>query len=171
MKLLLFIGIFSAPIRKDRRTALRETWLQICKASTNVVCWIVTDGQDGKGQILEGPIREQLENEIKEHGDIVLADSPGGVNFGRRYLWMAKWASERYDFQYILRVDDDYFVCLDRLLNELEYHRPKHRLSWGWLHCSKKGKLHYFVFPSKVSMKRIFRNSVHQAQRKLKIFI
>ena len=138
--ILLFVGIYSAPVRKDRRTAVRETWMPKCQSNPKVVCWFITDGQDTRGKTLQGKVRETLENESRQHGDLVLADSPGSVNFGRRYLWMAKWASERYEFKYIFRVDDDYFVCFDKLLNELEFHRPRHKFTWGWLHCSMKGK-------------------------------
>ena len=36
--------------------------------------------------------------------------------------------------QYFLRVDDDYFICMDRLLYELPF-RPDNGLYWGWTHC------------------------------------
>ena len=58
----------------------------------------------------------------------------GGIEFGLRFLYHAKWASATYDFQYFLRVDDDYFVCLKKLLNELPL-RPKKNLCWGYFHC------------------------------------
>ena len=139
-KLLLFVAIFSAPRHVHRRNAIRETWMKICKKSEKVVCWFVTDGQDIKGGPLVDEVRTKLENESKIHGDVLLAKSPGGTNFGRRILWVAQWASERYEFQYFHRVDDDYFVCFDKLLLELEFHRPKQKLYWGWLHCSFKGE-------------------------------
>ena len=139
-KLLLFVAVFSAPRHVDRRNAIRETWMKICKKSEKVVCLFVTDGQDMKGGPLVDEVRTKLENESKIHGDVLLARSPGGTNFGRRILWVAQWASERYEFQYFHRVDDDYFVCFDKLLLELEFHRPKQKLYWGWLHCSFKGE-------------------------------
>ena len=138
--LLLFVGIYSAPRHLERRNAVRETWLSICKNTSYVLCRFVTDGQDVKGNALQGPVREKLERESRMHGDILLAQSPGGVNFARRYLWLAQWVSERYDFQYLLRVDDDYFICFEKLLIELTFHRPLRNLVWGWLHCSTKGK-------------------------------
>ena len=140
-KILLFVGIFTAPIRQDRRKALRETWLRKCKMSTIVVCWFITDGQDVKGMRLQGEVRVKLENESRHYGDLVQAESPAGLNFGRRYLWMIEWASERYDFQYLLRLDDDYFVCFDKLIYELQHHRPKTLFTWGWLRCKQKGML------------------------------
>ena len=47
---------------------------------------------------------------------------------------MLKWFTARYTFDYFLRMDDDYFLCLDRLLFELPY-RPKRGLYWGYVHC------------------------------------
>lgn len=58
----------------------------------------------------------------------------GGKEFGLRFLYHIKWASATYDFQYFLRTDDDYFVCLKKLVNELPL-RPKQNLCWGWFHC------------------------------------
>ena len=58
----------------------------------------------------------------------------GGVEFGLRFLYHIKWASANYDFQYFLRTDDDYFVCVKKLLNELP-RRPKENLIWGNFHC------------------------------------
>ena len=140
-KLLLFVAIFSAPRHVERRNAVRETWMKICKKNEKVVCWFVTDGQDINGRPLAvDEVRTKLENESKIYGDVLFSQSPGGTNFGRRILWVAQWASERYEFQYFHRVDDDYFVCIDKLLLELEFHRPKQKLSWGWLHCYVKGE-------------------------------
>ena len=51
---------------------------------------------------------------------------------------MLNWANARYKFEYFLRIDDDYFVCMDRLLFELP-HRPREKLYWGYVHCSPPG--------------------------------
>ncbi len=73
--------------------------------------------------------------------DILLAEAPGGVNFALQYLWMLEWVNKTYDFQYFLRLDDDYFVCFEKLMLELEVVRPRERFQWGWLHCdSGKGR-------------------------------
>ena len=44
------------------------------------------------------------------------------------------WAAAKYNFQYYLRLDDDFFVCLGKLRNELRY-RPNKTLLWGHYHC------------------------------------
>ena len=139
-KLLLFVGIHSAPSRLDRRNAIRETWMKECQTNPYAVCRFITDGQDPKGQPLEGVIRIKLENESRVYGDLLLAEAPGGVNFTVKYLWMLQWANESYDFQYFLRLDDDYFVCFHKLILELKGHRPQQKFQWGWLHCELEGK-------------------------------
>ena len=138
-KILLFLCIFSAPVRNDRRNAIRETWMIKCKMNKNVVCLFLTDRQDVRGLPLQGEIKEKLDNESRHYKDVIFANSPGGLNFGRRLLWMYEWATQRYDFQYVLRMDDDYFLCFDKLVNELQHHRPKKLFIWGWLHCRRKG--------------------------------
>ena len=111
-----------------------------CQTNPDAVCRFITDGQDPKGQPLEGVIRIKLENESRVYGDLLLAEAPGGVNFAVKYLWMLQWANESYDFQYFLRVDDDYFVCFHKLILELKGHRPQQKFQWGWLHCELEGK-------------------------------
>ena len=47
---------------------------------------------------------------------------------------MLKYFTRLYNFDFFLRVDDDYFVCLQHLLAELPQ-RPTTALWWGWIHC------------------------------------
>ncbi|CAB4037795.1 beta-1,3-galactosyltransferase 6-like, partial [Paramuricea clavata] len=138
IELLLFVGIHSAPSRLDRRNAMRETWMKECQSNSNAVCRFFTDGQEPNGQALQGEKRIKLENERRVHEDLLLTEVPGGVNFAVKYLWMLQWAKERYDFQYFLRLDDDYFICFDKLMLELEIIRPREKFQWGWLHCDRK---------------------------------
>ena len=137
----LFIGIISAPHLIFRRNALRRSWFSDCKKH-NIPCWIFTDSQDMYGKRLPDHIYLPLKQEQFLHRDLILGESPGGINFARRYLWMLQWANERYNFEYFLRVDDDYFICMDRLLLELPF-RPKEKLYWGHVHCSPPGMSHF----------------------------
>ena len=93
-----------------------------------------TDCKDMNGNILPEDIYVPLHQEQLLHKDLILTQSPGGINFALRYLWMLNWANARYKFEYFLRVDDDYFVCMDKLLLELP-HRPRTKLYWGHVHC------------------------------------
>ena len=138
-RVILFVGIISAPQLISRRNALRASWVNECKKK-EIPCLFFTDGQDMHGNKLPLHVQIPLHQEQLLHGDMILAESPGGINFARRYLWMLNWANAWYKFKYFLRIDDDYFVCMDRLLFELP-HRPREKLYWGYVHCSPPGKI------------------------------
>ena len=79
--------------------------------------------------------RNFISNEKDKYKDIKLQPLEGGRGqFGFRFLNQIKWAAAKFNFQYLLRIDDDYFLCLKRLLSELPW-RPKQNLVWGFFHC------------------------------------
>ena len=70
------------------------------------------------------------------HNDLVFQNLSGGVEFGKRFLYHMVWAMQNYEFDYFLRMDDDYFFCLERFLHELPMPmRPMYH--WGYVHCSR----------------------------------
>lgn len=84
-----------------------------------------------------------MENEIKTYRDLVLSQAPGAVNFGLQLLWILDWVNNHYSFKYFLRIDDDYFIRLNKLMYELASgQRPKQTLQWGWLHCELPGRVY-----------------------------
>ena len=96
-----------------------------------MVCKFFTDGiQISKGD------QEKLLREKQIYDDLEFQPVVGGRTFGLRYLYHMMWAAAKYDFKYYLRIDDDYFVCLERLQQELR-HRPTKMLCWGRYHCNK----------------------------------
>lgn len=125
---LLVIIVSSAPVRWERRDAIRQTWWKYCSVK-EVACHFFTDGQ-----VVNKKIQKILLNETYRYGDIEFQPLLGGIEFGLRFLYHAKWAAASYDFQYFLRTDDDYFLCLKKLLNELPW-RPNQNLCWGHFHC------------------------------------
>ena len=90
----------------------------------------MTDG------LITDPIQRNLIlNEKDKFKDINLQPLKGGRGqFGFRFLNQIKWAAAKFNFQYLLRIDDDYFLCPKRLLCELPL-RPKQNLVWGFFHC------------------------------------
>ena len=137
--ILMFIAIMSAPERIHRRNALRRSWLRQCQQH-NTSCYMFTDALDMYGKRLRDEILIALEQEQFLHQDLILAESPGGINFATRYLWIIKWANRNYKFDFLLRVDDDYFICMDRLFLELPYRKMVRKLYWGHIHCYPPGK-------------------------------
>lgn len=132
---VLLVAIITARQYHERRQAVRETWMQDCDSSRNVVCKFFTDAQDGRGDPIDKKILDELNEESAQNrGDLVLLDSPSGTNFSLRLLALFEWAKKNMKFDYLLRIDDDHFLCLDRLIEELPF-RPRNRLYWGHLHC------------------------------------
>lgn len=120
-RLKLIVAILSAPIRFDRREGIRRTWMNQC-SSEEVVCRFFTDSLFD----MEPNVRSVLVNESNQYGDLEFMPIPKGYNFGLRLLWLMEWSAERYEFDFFLRMDDDYFVCLKRLLFEIPF-RPQKR--------------------------------------------
>lgn len=115
-RVLVIVAILSAPIRFDRREGIRRTWMQDC-ASPEILCRFFTDSL-----VDMSPNEKQvLVNESIRYGDIEFMPIPKGYNFGRRILWLLEWSSKHYHFHFFLRMDDDYFLCVKRLLFELPF--------------------------------------------------
>jgi len=130
-KVNLLILVSSAPKRGDRRAAIRETWWS--QSSKNdkvkVKAVFITDDPDNNTEIGREVLHEQ-----QTHGDIVFQKLRGGIEFGKRFLYHLIWAMQNYDFDYFLRMDDDYFFCLDRFTHELQIPMQK-MYHWGYVHC------------------------------------
>ena len=143
-KPVLLVAIISAREYKERRHAVRETWLQDCDSDRNVICRFFTDAQDGRGDPIDNEAINKLNEEsANNRGDLVLLNTPSGTNFALRLLALFEWANKTLEFDFLLRIDDDHFLCLDRLLAELPY-RPRNRLYWGHVHCNQ-GKVTYLL--------------------------
>lgn len=120
-RLKLVVAILSAPIRFDRREGIRRTWMKDCN-SEEVVCRFFTDSLSD----MEPKVQTVLANESIKYDDLEFMPVPKGYNFGLRLLWLMEWSTQKYNFDFFLRMDDDYFVCLKRLLFEIPF-RPQKR--------------------------------------------
>lgn len=115
-KLKLLVAILSAPNRVDRRRGIRLTWMNDCSRN-DVLCRFFTDGLSHLSPL----VKKELQDESIRHGDLEFMSIPGGINFGLRMLWLLKWSVDNYRFDFFLRIDDDYFLCLKKLLFEIPY--------------------------------------------------
>ena len=74
---------------------------------------------------------------MKTYGDMKFQNLQGGFeNFGKRFLFHMVWAMQNYKFDYFVRLDDDYFMCMDRFIREVPM-PPKSVYHWGWVHYIK----------------------------------
>ena len=116
-KLPALLVIAVVTIRPERRTAIRNSWL--AWGDDRLVLRFFTEAPDES--MPNGKIEARdLEIESAAYGDVVILDIERGMNFALKLLTAMKYVSARYDFDFFLRLDDDYFVCLDHLLDELE---------------------------------------------------
>lgn len=106
-------------VRPDRRKAIRETWSKWI--DDRVILRFFTElpntVEDGKSA---ENVTALLEEEIMTHGDVVVQDIEPGMNFGLKLLSAMRWMSYHFTFDFFLRLDDDYFLCLERLLRDLD---------------------------------------------------
>lgn len=134
----LVVGIISAPKLSERRHAIRNTWKQFCQQRDDVVCKFFVDSLHD----MEPKVREGIVKENAIYNDIEYMEVPPGVNFGRRILWLLEWSVKNYVFDFVLRMDDDVFPCLERLVNELQYRKEKRYLFFAFI--INRSLLYYF---------------------------
>lgn len=107
----LVIAVISA--RSERRHAIRQTWL--AWGDERVELRFFTEVPE-----VGSPEEASLREESAAHGDLVLMDIDPGMNFALKLVSAIRWMSTEFTFDFFLRLDDDYFLCLKRLLDELE---------------------------------------------------
>ncbi|XP_038076328.1 beta-1,3-galactosyltransferase 6-like [Patiria miniata] len=134
----LVVLIMSGPQMVERRYTIRDTWLQNHGGDILPRFVIGTAG-------LSSSDMETLESEQKQFHDMLflpeLKDSFSVLT--SKLLQMLAWLDHTVDFQYLLKVDDDTFVRLDPLVQELAT-KSRVRLYWGFFdgraHVHKSGK-------------------------------
>ena len=92
-------------------------------------CVFLTDERNKTTQI-----GKDLVNEQAKYGDVFFQNLQGGHDFGKRFLYHMVWAMQNFKFDYFLRSDDDYFLCMRRFITEVPM-PPKALYHWGWVHC------------------------------------
>lgn len=115
-KVLVIVGIISAPSRQDRRESIRQTWMRVCKGKSKIVCRFFSDSLS----TMDRELKRKMTEEQSKYKDIEFMSVPRGLNFGLRMLWLIDWSINNYDFEYLLRLDDDYLLCLEMLMKDLE---------------------------------------------------
>lgn len=132
-EILLFLAIGSAPGNAELRHAARSGWLQWAAGDSRVKYMFFTEAE------AEQEMNSRVRDEASSFGDMIFQPLPSGYSsFARRALFQFQFALEAYNFRFFLRIDDDSYLCLHRLLYELPY-RPSSRFFWGKYWC-KQGR-------------------------------
>lgn len=117
--LLLVVLIFTSAKNTDRRDCIRETWLSF--AQSRQVSHHFVIGTTG----LSSVEIKQIENENNLHHDLLLLrelkDTYSNLTLKllQSLVWISDIATYGHHFEYLLKVDDDSFVRLDLLYDEL----------------------------------------------------
>lgn len=133
----LFIGIGSAFNYFERRQEIRSTWLQWANEFTRYKFYTDLPADCSQEYL------DLIRNEIKTFKDlIVMPTKSGRSGFGYRGVYMLKHASQKFEFNYLMRIDDDGFACLPAVEHELFQYAPRERYLWG-KYWQRKGSVQH----------------------------
>nr|XP_060614961.1 beta-1,3-galactosyltransferase 6 [Anolis sagrei ordinatus] len=124
----LAVLVASGPKYTERRSIIRSTWLSGGSRGRDVWARFAV-GTGG----LAGEELHALELEQSRHRDLLLLPElrDSYENLTAKVLAMYVWLDQHLDFRFVLKADDDTFVRLDVLLDELRGKDPR-RLYWGF---------------------------------------
>uniref|UniRef100_A0A663LTT1 Hexosyltransferase n=2 Tax=Neoaves TaxID=3078114 RepID=A0A663LTT1_ATHCN len=126
----LAVLITSGPKYSERRSIIRSTWLSAAGRPPHDDIWsrfVIGTGGLGAEEL------RSLELEQSRHRDLLLLPElrDSYENLTAKVLATYVWLDLHLDFQFALKADDDTFVRLDVLVEELRAKEPR-RLYWGF---------------------------------------
>lgn len=113
----VILAIAVVSVHPERRRAIRNSWLKWQDDRVVVRFFTEAPTKGDPGAEAEAAV---LEAESVAYGDLVVLDIARGMNFAVKLLAVMRVMQDQYRFDFFLRLDDDYFLCLHRQLNELE---------------------------------------------------
>lgn len=126
----LFIMVLTAPNGKDRRDAMRKTWLSNLETlDSPVLAKFVIGVKELSQEHLK-----KLEEENTLYRDILFLPELKDAyeELPTKVLQTFEWIDQNVNSSYILKVDDDSFVRLDMIISELKSTSSVNRLYWGF---------------------------------------
>jgi len=143
-KTYLVIVIFSAFSNEERRHAIRQTWIRLASDRKYKHYFIVGTLDLNESQL------NSLYSEQRLHNDLILFSHLKDTysSLSHKLLSTLKWFSNKIEFKYLLKVDDDSFVQIDQLFDELVEKTISKSdikpLYWGYFdgraHVKRKGQ-------------------------------
>ncbi|XP_024939443.1 beta-1,3-galactosyltransferase 6 [Cephus cinctus] len=136
----LLIVILTAPDNMERRNIIRRTWMS---EKYSYVKYFFAIGTVNIQQALH----ETLQSENHKHKDLLLLptlrDSYNTIT--KKVLYSFKQLTEDYDFDFLLKCDDDSYVVIESLLKELSKWQSRgtqKELYWGYFNGRAQVKRH-----------------------------
>lgn len=134
----LFILIMTSPKGNIKRQAMRETWLKTKVYSNMVVVSRFIIGMKDLPRITQ----KEIMREQKQYSDLHLLvnhkDSYQALTM--KLLKSFVWIRENVDAKFVMKVDDDSFVRLDKLLPSLQERQSIGHIYWGFFRGSANVK-------------------------------
>ena len=123
---ILAILVLSSPENRDRRDAIRKTWLNFVNNDDAFVYFVV--GTRGLSNM------SSLELESSEYGDLIrLVDHVDSYDtLASKVLMSFLWLSENVKFAFVFKVDDDTFARVEVIIKELRHRSNTKPLYWGF---------------------------------------
>ncbi|NXB07398.1 B3GT6 galactosyltransferase, partial [Cnemophilus loriae] len=114
------VVVMSGPKYSERRSIIRSTWMAAARQAPHGHVWSRFE-------------LRSLELEQSRHRDLLLLPElrDSYENLTAKVLATYVWLDAHLDFQFALKADDDTFVRLDVLVEELRAKEPR-RLYWGF---------------------------------------
>lgn len=130
---LLIVLVLSAPNSKsqERRDVIRETWKTYGKPSEDPAVLV----QFVLGKLELSPTElEVITQEQEKHHDLILLPNlkDSYYNLSLKVLQSLIWADENLKFSYLLKCDDDSFVMLHLIAEELSERTSIQSYYWGF---------------------------------------
>ncbi|KAK6175523.1 hypothetical protein SNE40_013971 [Patella caerulea] len=136
----LVVIIISGPNNTRQRDIIRETWLNDSSIKSHII-WRFVIGVAN----MPKELRKYLDRESFIRHDLLLLEDheESYQSLANKVLQSFSWVDHHVNFEFVLKVDDDSFVRLDKMINELKS-KPKEHLYWGFFdgraHVKKRGK-------------------------------
>ena len=128
-KYTLVVVVLTSLDGRERRNAIRQTWYSDNEFKNEVLLKFVLGTM---GMAEDDCSRLQKENE--EHKDLLLLTElvDSFTNLTRKVLSSFVWTASNLQFSYLLKCDDDTFVVLRTLLDELKRRTSTKMYYWGF---------------------------------------
>ena len=123
----LLILVLSSPSNVDVRNTIRQTWLSVSKKNHNYQAFFVV-GDRG----LNNKQVYDLAGEKSRHSDLlVLSMHDTYSDLTKKLVKSLEFAHKNFRFDYVLKCDDDTFVDVERVVEELKVAKDPF-LYWGF---------------------------------------
>ena len=139
---LLVVLVLSSVRGRERRDAIRETWMEGYRDFKHPVIIKFSVGTLG----LASTDLDALDSEQLAFNDLLLLPDlrESYSNLTRKVLYSFVALDQSYDFSYLMKCDDDTFIVLQSILDELSERTSKRSHYWGFFdgraHVKKQGK-------------------------------